>query len=128
MCAMQCKKCGREAPAESAFCPHCGTRIGSATDGPTDDSNAGGRERMEAANRGRGTPPAEEELWVGTYSPKAMVGPFLGAVVLTVLGMIAATFAGPVGWAAFAIGGLVVWGSLALLLLYRRLTVRDRLR
>ena len=56
-----------------------------------------------------------------------MVGSFLGAAILTVLGMIIATLAGPAGWAAVGIGALVVWGALALVLLYRRLTVRYRL-
>jgi uncharacterized membrane protein YdbT with pleckstrin-like domain len=82
---------------------------------------------MKAANPDRGAAPAEEALWTGTYSPKAMVGPFLGAAVLTVLGMIFATLAGPAGWAAVGIGALIVWGALAMVLLYRRLTVRYRL-
>jgi hypothetical protein len=124
---MQCKKCGRDAPAESAFCPHCGTQIGSAAAEPAADSGAGGPQRFKGASQGRGTPPTEEVLWSGTYSPKAMLGAFLGAAILTVLGMIIATLAGPVGWVAVGIGALVVWGALALVLLYRRLTVGYRL-
>jgi uncharacterized membrane protein YdbT with pleckstrin-like domain len=109
------------------FCPHCGTRFGSAAPEPTGESGAGGPQRFKSASQGRGTPPPEEELWSGTYSPKAMFGPFLGAAILTVLGMIIAMMVGPPGLLVAIIAAGVVWAALALVLLYRRLTVRYRL-
>ena len=56
-----------------------------------------------------------------------MTGPFIGAALLTVIGMIAASFAGPAGWIAVGIGAVLVFGYLGLLLLYRRMSVRYRL-
>jgi uncharacterized membrane protein YdbT with pleckstrin-like domain len=70
---------------------------------------------------------AEDDIWVGSYSPKAMIGQAVGLALLTVVGGIAATFAGPAGWAVFVVAAIVLWGVLALVVLYRRLTVRYRL-
>jgi membrane protein YdbS with pleckstrin-like domain len=119
---MQCKECGREAPAESAFCPKCGAPF---DDGATD--NDAGLPRTLASGRGRGNTPPEEDLWVGSYSAKAMAGTTLSAAALTVLGMIAATFGGPAGWVALLVAAIVVWCGLALVYFYRRLTVHYRL-
>jgi membrane protein YdbS with pleckstrin-like domain len=93
-----------------------------------EDGRAAGAERLKPRTRsGAGTPRNEEDLWSGTYSPKAMIGPAIGLAVLTVVGGIAASFAGPAGWIVFGIAAIIVWGSLALVILYRRLTVRYRL-
>jgi uncharacterized membrane protein YdbT with pleckstrin-like domain len=114
---MECGKCQREVPAGSAFCPQCGASL--ADDAPT------GTQR--AATAGRGRSPAEDEIWSGCYSAKAMAGTFAAAAVLTVLGVAIAAFAGPPGWIAFVVGALVVWSWLAFVYFYRRFTVRYRL-
>jgi membrane protein YdbS with pleckstrin-like domain len=82
---------------------------------------------MKSSGRGRGTPPPEEEVWVGTYSPKAMAGSALAAVAVTLLGLVIAFFAGPLAWAVFGIGAVALWVGLALVYWYRRMTVRYRL-
>jgi membrane protein YdbS with pleckstrin-like domain len=123
---MQCKKCGGDVPAESLFCPKCGTRLNGGVDAATDDAPSG-TQRVVAASRGRGGSVAEEEIWSGAYSAKAMAGSFLAAGVLTLLAAVLAAFGGPPVWVAFFIGAVVVWGGLGLLYLYRRLTVRYRL-
>lgn len=124
---MRCKKCGAEAPAESAFCPKCGTSLkepaaaSAAADGPS------GTQRVVAAGRGRGGSPAEEEIWSGAYSAKAMAGTFVAAGVLTLVAAVVCAFAGPPAWIAFFIAAILAWGGLGLLYLYRRMTVRYRL-
>jgi len=122
---MQCQECGSEAPADGVFCPRCGTRLDGTPEVADDVSS--GMQRVVTASRGRGTAPAEEDLWSGTYCGKAMVGWFLAAGVLTLLGAVLAALGGPVGGVAFAIGAIVVWSGLGLLYLYRRLTVHYRL-
>jgi membrane protein YdbS with pleckstrin-like domain len=118
---MKCHECGGEVAPGAAFCSHCGAQL--AVDNP-----ATGADRLRPRNRsGPSNQPAEEELWSGTYSPKAMLGPAFGLGILTVLGGIAASFAGPAGWAIFGIAAILLWGVLALVILYRRLTVRYRL-
>lgn len=119
---MQCPKCGREVPRESAFCPGCGSSLG---------SNASATEATAAPaaapSRGRGAPPAESDIWSGSYSAKAMIGTFAVAAVLTLAGLAVAIFGGPAGGLAFLIAAFLVWGGLGLLFLYRRMTVRYRL-
>jgi membrane protein YdbS with pleckstrin-like domain len=56
-----------------------------------------------------------------------MVGPAIALAILTVLGGVAASFAGPAGWVIFGIAAILLWALLALLILYRQLTVRYRL-
>jgi hypothetical protein len=119
---MQCPKCGREAPQESAFCPGCGASLSSGTTGATANAPAGA-----APSRGRGAQPAESDIWSGSYSAKAMIGTFAVAAVLTLVGLVVAILGGPLGGIAFMIAAVLVWGGLALLFLYRRSTVRYRL-
>jgi hypothetical protein len=71
--------------------------------------------------------PNEEELWSGTYSGKAMVGPAVGLAVLTIAGLIAASFAGPIGWAVAGIAAVILWALFGFVLMYRKLSVRYRL-
>jgi membrane protein YdbS with pleckstrin-like domain len=120
---MHCSKCGHHLSDDAVFCSQCGTRQADADVSPAESAI----ERFQAAGRGRGESPSEKELWSGTYSPKAMIGPAIGAAVVTAIGAIGAAMAGPIGGIAFVIGLVLVWGGLALVLLYRRLTVRYRL-
>ena len=118
---MKCDACDGEVPAGAAFCSHCGAPF-------ADDGRAAGADRLTPRSRsGAGTQLVEDELWVGTYSPKAMIGPAIGLAILTGVGGIAASFAGPAGWAIFGVAAIGVWAILALVILYRRLTVRYRL-
>ena len=123
---MQCRKCGADAPGDSVFCPKCGAPFDETIE-PAPADAPSGTQRVVAASRGRGGSPAEEDLWSGAYSAKAMVGSFAAAGVLTVLGAVLAALAGPVGWMAWLIGVIVVWCGLGLLYAYRRMTVRYRL-
>jgi membrane protein YdbS with pleckstrin-like domain len=120
---MHCSKCGHYLSDDAVFCSQCGTRQADA-DEKISESPV---ERFQTAGRGRGESPSEKELWSGTYSPKAMIGPAIGAAVVTAIGALGAAMAGPVGGIALVVGLVLVWGGLALVLLYRRLTVRYRL-
>lgn len=82
---------------------------------------------MRPGNVASGNTPAEAELWAGAYSPKAMIGWIIGAVLLTIVGAIVASLAAPEGWMVFGIGAVIVWAAVGLVALYRRLTVRYRL-
>jgi uncharacterized membrane protein YdbT with pleckstrin-like domain len=78
-------------------------------------------------DQGAGRKVPEQELWTGSYCPKAMTSAFVGAGLLTIVGIIAASFTGPVGWTVVGIGAVVLFGYLGLLLLYRRLSKSYRL-
>jgi membrane protein YdbS with pleckstrin-like domain len=71
--------------------------------------------------------PHEEELWSGTYSGKAMVGPAVGLAILTIAGLVAGSFAPPIGWAIAAIAAIILWAIFGVVLMYRKLSVQYRL-
>ena len=120
---MKCNECGVQVPANAAFCPQCGAQLLSGKSAAAVDRPMGAA-RMQPG--GAHNVP-EEELWIGAYSPKAMAGPFVGAILLIVVAMIVASLAGPAGWLGVAIGAVVVLGYLGLLVLYRRATTHYRL-
>jgi membrane protein YdbS with pleckstrin-like domain len=123
---MACNQCGAEVPVQAAFCPKCGAQLGAAaSENPNRPVKA---ERLQAGvAQGTARDVPEDELWEGGYSPKAMTPAFIGAALLTIIGGIAASFAGPIGWIAVAIGAALVFGYLLLSLLYNRYAVRYRL-
>jgi uncharacterized membrane protein YdbT with pleckstrin-like domain len=66
----------------------------------------------------------EQELWRGSYSPKAMYGTWLLAGVLTVvLGAVAILVPNPIAWVAAAVAIPVAWLVPGFALLVRRLSV-----
>src|SRR3954454_7977011 len=102
---MPCPTCHAEVPADAAFCPKCGQRVGAASAGvpaPT----AAAATPAEKLRAGQGVGPAphepEHELWRGRYSPKAMYGGWVLALVLTVAAIVLAVLV-PVGWIAAVI-------------------------
>ncbi len=115
---MNCQKCGANIPAEAAFCPQCGTRVGAAAQPSAEKLTQ---------KRNSGNQPAEDELWSGTYSPKAMVGWTIGLALLTLAGFVAALMANGPGLIIWAIAAVVLWAILGLIVLYRRMTVSYRL-
>jgi membrane protein YdbS with pleckstrin-like domain len=121
---MICHKCGADTPNNAAFCPQCGAQLGRG--GGAGENRPAKAARIEPA-AGRAADVPEEDLWTGAYSPKAMTSAFVGAALIIIIGMIAASFAGPAGWAAVGVGAIVVFGYLVLSLFYQRLSVNYRL-
>ncbi|HEX2473562.1 MAG TPA: PH domain-containing protein [Lacipirellulaceae bacterium] len=129
---MTCESCGAKVTEDSAFCPRCGAPLeeGAAPSpqGAIDEERAPGTKRMRAAGaRAAGNPPSEEDLWTGTYSPKAMVGPAVALGILTVVALVVAGIAFPPALIFVGLGAVVLWAIFGLVLLYRRMTVRYRL-
>jgi membrane protein YdbS with pleckstrin-like domain len=129
---MNCESCGATVADDSAFCPRCGAQLdngeAASPEGAIDEQRAPGANRLRpAGSRSSGNSPAEEELWTGTYSPKAMVGPAVALGVLTVVALVVAGMAFPPALIFVGLGAIVLWAILGLVLLYRRMTVRYRL-
>jgi len=85
--------------------------------------------QAEASPRRGGTRDSpEEELWVGGYSPKAMYGSWVAAIVATIAGLVAVLmFPHPWGWMIFGIAAGVLWLALILTFLVRTIGVKYRL-
>ena len=116
---MKCSQCGADAPAGSAFCPQCGAAL-----------SAGVAARPTGAARMQPNAVhdlAEEELWTGGYSSKAMTGTFIAAIILGIAVFIGGSFFPPIGW--MVAGGFVVlmFLYLGVVLLFRRVSVSYRL-
>ncbi len=138
---MKCRKCGAKLAANAAFCSQCGARVESQrrstdlndaddVDVATGDDNRSPVDRLR--RRGRRTAEDESnehELWSGSFSPRAMVGPAIVCAALSLLALAGVIVTGSAAsaWLAFGVAMLVVWGWLGLTLLYRRMTVRYRL-
>lgn len=111
---MHCNQCGAQSPAGAAFCSQCGASLA-----------ADGVSRLTGTTRAATPAPPEKELWSGSYSAKAMVGPFVGATLLTVVGIILINITNyHSAWIAFVVAIAVMWGALLLSLLVNRLSVR----
>jgi membrane protein YdbS with pleckstrin-like domain len=122
---MICPRCGANAPANAAFCPQCGAQLASA-------AGASGTRPAKAAGiaPAAGRPVAdvpEEELWSGAYSPKAMSGWYIVALVLGVVGMVVASNVDPNAWMAVAIGMLIIFGCIGVYSVYKRMSERFQL-
>jgi membrane protein YdbS with pleckstrin-like domain len=142
---MICDNCQAEIPDDSIYCPQCGDRMDRRTsheDYPPGRTAAddqapaktktpaeGGADRLRGkVNQNRTDDEVEEELWEGGYSPKAMIGHWMGAALVSALllvGMIAFPMLRQEGvaWTVFFVLLLLLWGGLGILLLTRRLGV-----
>jgi membrane protein YdbS with pleckstrin-like domain len=122
---MFCSACGNEVPDGSAFCLHCGAPL--ATDALHPPAAPAQPAYQAGGAHGSHRDVPEEELWSGSYSPRAMTGQFILAAVLTVVAVAVGTMFPPIGWLIGAAIAVVVWIWLLAKLYYRKATVRYRL-
>ncbi len=139
---MTCPTCGANVPGDATFCPQCGARMRAAVGGKPQDGDLpaavppsagerspGAQAAAAAGLRPMGGDMAEQDLWTGGYSPKAMFGPWIAAALATIAGLVVVLMWRPdtLGWSILGIAVLAVWGGLFLNLAYRRLAVKYRL-
>jgi uncharacterized membrane protein YdbT with pleckstrin-like domain len=123
---MKCVACGSSLPADAAFCPKCGQRVaaGAAVSKDTVTTPA---ERIRAG-LGVGAPADEKDLWRGGFSPKAMVGYWIIAGLITLAAIVAGILLPtPVTWTAGLGIAAAIWVSLIVYYFYLRLSIDYRL-
>lgn len=109
------------------FCPQCGARLDSRGEEPAGGPPPTPRERFTQRLAGRPeTNDSEEELWEGGYSPKAMIGTYLLAALLTIALLVVAVIMPP-AWLGVAPVVLVMWLGIGLTVAYRRMEISYRL-
>lgn len=143
---MKCQICNVEAPPGASFCQDCGAKLATFDDISTKISAAdppetvGGRSKLSdtvpggaapATSGGRRRGPsdvAEETLWEGTFSPKAMIGLAVGCALLSLVLLILAIYVGPgvFRW-ILLLSILVAWLAVAARLAFRRLGIHYKL-
>ncbi len=115
---MLCPACSTDIAADSVFCPKCGHRL-------SDAAPAGSRtpaEKLRSGDRSAPSTEPEQQLWHGSYSPKAMYGSWLLAALISVAAIVICVFF-PIAILG-AIGVIVIlWLCLLGYLLVERLSV-----
>jgi membrane protein YdbS with pleckstrin-like domain len=134
---MLCPACKSDLPADSAFCPKCGQRIGNAPTGASVQQVAAppaavaptAAEKMRAATPAAPhQPEPEHELWHGGISPKAMIGSWVLAGIITIAAAVAAVMVpNPITWIAAAVIVPLAWLIPAIRYLALRLGVEYKL-
>jgi cation transport ATPase len=131
----ECKKCGYKVKEDMSFCPRCGAPL-KAEDQPIEQRpTARTRYRGEKAEKGekrekeeKGEKHEKEEKH--EKGEHAFIGPFIGGLVLIIIGLISflqvtgviSTFAREVVWASviIIIGVLVIFGAVYAMIITRR--------
>jgi len=125
-------------PESAAFCPGCGRRLPDAPvqhtghplgKSPSPPANTAEQLQNRSAQIRAAGDVAEQELWRGTYSYKAMAGTLLLACLITIGGVVAGIVFIRLGYLPHAILALLVllWIVVGLSILRRRLGIRYRL-
>ncbi len=123
---MQCKQCGTETVPDAVFCHQCGARLNEEATGQGAASTP--KEQFQAAAARSGAEEPEQEIWSGTYSTRAMFGPWVACGLLTLLALIVAIMIGQAwGWWLAVLAILAAWLWSAVALLRRRLGIQYRL-
>jgi membrane protein YdbS with pleckstrin-like domain len=113
---MKCNQCDAEVPAGAAFCSQCGTKLGAPPVTRSAHPLQAGRIPAQ---------PQEQELWTGTYSPKAMIGWFALASILTVVGLVAGVMLPePTIWIGVILAIVAIWAVLLASALYLRASTK----
>jgi membrane protein YdbS with pleckstrin-like domain len=137
---MHCPHCGADIPAGASFCPGCGERLSAAPPPVTagagvapEDSTPAPGSRAELLQQRAGQvrdsrDVAEQELWRGTFSYKAMMGPIMIAGVLTLMAIIVMLI-GSRAWLTYGLlaATLILWLAAVGPGLRRRMGTRYRL-
>lgn len=131
---MQCPACGAEVVEQAVYCHKCGERLDSPRDTSPADTFAEGEtpaapiQQFEQAvqMRQNGANQAEEQLWSGGYSPKAMLGGWLISGLLSATFLTAGIFwaRNIYWWLAVLVAILLPWLYFFSVLCYRRMNVR----
>jgi len=95
---MKCQVCNAEAPASATYCQQCGAKLAVAGESApvgakTATVSAAQTATNEAPVSGRRKGPVdvvEETLWEGSFSPKAMIGGFILAAILSIVLLVCA--------------------------------------
>src|SRR4051812_42754836 len=122
---MKCNKCGADTPEKAAFCPQCGAKL------KRENGTTGSRPPKAARIEPKGGKPIsdapEEELWTGTYSPKAKTSAFVGLALLTVIASALVLNLWPDGMIVVGLGAAVLAVHLVASMFYQRLSIHYRL-
>ncbi len=116
---MTCKQCGADVDAGAAFCQECG-----ATLHPSTPKAVGVKTKTGSGVRGDADD-AEQILWEGRFSHRAMIGSWIAAATMTLAVLIIAAMSSlsGQGWLMALLLIAAVWLIVLVRLLYRRMSI-----
>ena len=117
---MLCTACQNDVPAESAFCPKCGQKLGDAATLPAD------RVKQRAQDARGSTSDIDQPLWHGSFSAKAMVDKWCLAGVITLVAIVVCVLF-PLAIFLAIVVVVAIWLGLTAWLIYQRLSVEYEL-
>lgn len=123
---MKCPKCDAEVNPDAVYCHVCGARLDEAVEGaPVAEGKESFNRRVEARQVKKDT--AEEELWQGGFSAKAMVGTWVHWGIVSIVALAATGILFP--FALFGVGPavLLLWAYFGIQFAMRRLGLHYRL-
>ncbi len=132
---MNCPSCAGENSQSATFCQHCGARLANDealeqaaiadADIPLPPAATDTRSKFQQAAHARQGDDThdEEDVWSGSYSPKAMIGWWIGAGIATIIALVAGILylPGNFGWLFLAL--ILGWVVLVASYLSRRFGV-----
>ena len=129
---MKCPKCETDVAPEAVFCHKCGAPLKEPSGGKKAAASASEPSSTQTAGRlglgGRREDVAEEALWEGGYSPKAMIGTWIVATLVTVALLVAMGLLQLGAWWWLPLAAIAaMWVVLLLVLFFTRLDVHYRL-
>ncbi len=116
---MNCPDCGAAVPEKAVYCQKCGRRFDST--GAADP-----REHLAKATPPGAFPSPEEDLWTGSYSPKAMLGTWVMAGLIS-LGLLVLLAFYPQVWLWILSAIALLFLAVGAVVFYRRLSIHYRL-
>jgi membrane protein YdbS with pleckstrin-like domain len=120
---MICANCSTNIPAGASFCPQCGQALAASTMAAAEPSPAAQLRERPTPGAAAGSD-AEQELWRGGFSPKAMLGYWLLAAVVTIAALAASAIVPlPLVWLVAGVVTVTLWLVFAGYLVYERLSV-----
>lgn len=129
---MQCPACGAEVVEQAVFCHKCGERLNASGGACANNARPAGDSSPDGLNqpvtiRSNGKDLAEETIWQGGYSAKAMVSFWGGAGLASAAILVGGILWAPrTAWVWLVLVVLIVlpWAYGLLVLCYRRFSVR----
>jgi membrane protein YdbS with pleckstrin-like domain len=123
---MHCPQCGAEVVDGAKFCHRCAAPLDGSAAPPPVSSGAATATTRVMGPRATIADEAETTLWEGDFSPKTMIGDFIGAGIVTVALVIGSFYAAPWEWYVLAVIP-IVWLAVLLKLAIHKLGVHYRL-
>jgi len=126
---MNCPGCGAEVAAQAVYCQKCGQRVDSRAAESEEASAEDPRQKIAKSVGGRrGANVPEEELWTGSYSPRAMLGTWVTVGLISIGLLVLAVVVNRRDIWLASVGGIaLLFLAVGAVVFYRRLSIHYRL-